>query len=336
LQSDSNSQALISFVEPTSNLLIAQASMMPDSKLAIIRVAAPRYQLGDRTHEIDLESIEGQLLLHLPATESIPTKITVIQDGARVIISGSGELLFEFSEANSSVLINKGEVKIVDVSGDTLELESGDQVALSSGRIIGSRIQITRLVNNGDFADSLRVGWRSVNDGQPEGLVSVTTIQSRHALLIDRSKENWPGLVLDHGETGFRQVLNRDVSDFRTLELNLTFRIEEQSLSTCGVAGSECPLMVRVSYLDPTGIERVFIHGFYANHDPGRGYPLLCDTCRSVHDRLSLSTWYSYTINLLSVLPEEQRPVILRELSFYSSGHAYKVYVSGINITAER
>ncbi|HQA68852.1 MAG TPA: hypothetical protein PK801_11045, partial [Aggregatilineales bacterium] len=116
-----------------------------------------------------------------------------------------------------------------------------------------------------------------------------------------------------------------------------TFYVDEQSLSTCGQLGSECPMMMRMTYIDEQGVEREYIQGFYAYHDPSLDYPLTCDSCRAEHERISLQSWYTFRSgNLLTVLPAEQKPAIIQQVRFYASGHAYRVYVSEIELLAGR
>ncbi len=102
----------------------------------------------------------------------------------------------------------------------------------------------------------------------PPGSVYNAVIDGRPVVVFDRSQENWPGIRLGHGETGLIQSIEMDVSEYPTLELRATFYVDEQSLSTCGQRGSECPMMFRIDYVDVQGGERAYITGFYALHDP--------------------------------------------------------------------
>ena len=191
------------------------------------------------------------------------------------------------------------------------------------------------LLVNPDFHENYNIGWKFYNDRDPPGEVYNAIFDGRSVVVIDRSQSHWPDLRLDHAETGLVQSIKVDVSTASNLELRATFYLDEQSLSTCGVAGSECPMTLHVKYIDPTGAEQVFIHGFYAAHDPSLGWPTTCLSCRTEHDRISAGTWYTYESgNLFSLFPANQRPERITEVSFYSSGHAYKIYVSELNLFA--
>jgi hypothetical protein len=124
-----------------------------------------------------------------------------------------------------------------------------------------------------------------------------------------------------------------DVSDFDYIELRAAFYVEEQSLVRCGDEASECPIMLHLKYIDTSGVPREFYHGFYANDVPGSPMPFSCASCRSDHERISPDTWFTYESgNLFSLFPAEQKPRLITQLSFYSSGHAYKIYVSEMNL----
>jgi hypothetical protein len=182
------------------------------------------------------------------------------------------------------------------------------------------------------FTEIYSAGWNAYIDGDPAGNISSGIFQGRQVVTIDRGQERWPDLVLGHGETRLIQVVNADVSNYNSLEIQASFYVQEQSLSTCGEQGSECPLMIRVVYLDSGGVEQVYIHGFYAYLDQGRGWPPLCDTCRSEHERIRMQSWYTYSDNLFALLPPEQRPQFIKEISFYASGHAYIIHVAQIDL----
>jgi hypothetical protein len=211
--------------------------------------------------------------------------------------------------------LGDGQRSVIETHGDELR-------ALEAER---------NLIMNSDFAQDFETGWDFYNDREPPGTAYNAVFDGRPVAVIDRSQENWPNLRLGHGETGLVQFLDTDISDHDYLELRATFYVQEQSLSTCGVAGSECPMMVRMVYDDINGTEQVYIHGFYANHDPAQGWPLACATCRTDHERIALNSWYTFESgNLMALLPSELRPARVRQVSFYASGHAYKIYVSEI------
>src|SRR5262249_38718521 len=106
----------------------------------------------------------------------------------------------------------------------------------------------------------------------------------------------------------------------------------------CGFQGSECPLMVRLNYIDNSSTDgelRNWIHGFYTRLDSQLGYPTRCNSCSLEHESVYSKSWYTYDSgNLLSQIPTDQEPRLLNNIQFYASGHRYDVYVSDVALLA--
>jgi hypothetical protein len=250
-------------------------------------------------------------------------------------MSTSGQSLVDVSSRNTRATVRQGEMWVVESSsGQNATVEAGESSILRDrASELHAQEAEQALVANGNFEEPYSVGWEFYNDREPPGTAYNSVFDGRSVVVIDRSQANWPDLALGHGETGLVQRLDVDVSGRSSLELRAAFYVAEQSLSTCGVAGSECPMMLHMKYIDPRGIEQVYIHGFYAVHDPGLNYPTTCPTCRTDHERINVRSWYTFESgNLLELLPATQRPGWLTEVSFYASGHAYKVYVAELDL----
>src|SRR5690606_32162478 len=142
------------------------------------------------------------------------------------------------------------------------------------------------------------------------------------------------GENLGHGETGCLHIwgLNGlDVTNYSTLRLRVSFNIQWQSLPICGVAASECPVMVEISYLNEWGQPRTWIQGFYALSDGAvPGTRDRCDTCLQPHERVTGGNWYTFESGNLFNLQEGFRPTTITQIRFYTSGHAYDVYVGEV------
>jgi hypothetical protein len=144
-----------------------------------------------------------------------------------------------------------------------------------------------------------------------------------------------------HGKTGCRQEFGtsgRDVRAFTYLELQTTFLINYQSLSDCGVDGSECPVMLLLDYVDVNGIAHQWLQGFYYRHDAQIQYPATCITCGQVyqpHRLIREQVWYTFeTGNLFDLLSPTERPASISRFEFYASGHQYDVFVSEVLLLA--
>ncbi|MFQ3672717.1 MAG: hypothetical protein SNJ83_03875, partial [Aggregatilineales bacterium] len=97
--------------------------------------------------------------------------------------------------------------------------------------------------------------------------------------------------------------------------------------------GSECPLMLRVNYIDVNGSERAWFQGFYTMSNPALGYPPRCESCTQDHLQINPRVLYTYrTGNLFATIPASARPVRITSVEFYASGHQYDVLVNEIGM----
>jgi hypothetical protein len=334
IQTDPTSQATLTFSDPRTGEPVASLALFRDSRLTISQARAPRFGLNQRPYRIVIENLSGRsewLIFSLGR----PVECRILTPQTHVTISESGQYLFDSAGQAMRIITQSGQAFITDrLTSQSTTLSDNQCISVES--TTGSMTPCsagTSLLSETDVTHDYTNAWILSNDQEPYGLVENTIFDGRPVLVIDRSQGHWAGITLGHGETRLTQTLDVEVSTYSYLELRATFYVDEQSLSTCGIAGSECPMMLRLVYLDAQGQEQVFIHGFYATHDPTTNYPMACATCRTDHERINLRSWYTYESgNLMTLLPPEQRPTRIRELSFYASGHAYKVFVSDIDL----
>lgn len=335
IQTDPTSQATLTFSDPRTGEPVASLTLFRDSKLTISQARAPRFGLNQRPHRIVIENLSGRGELLTLSASGRQAECHLLTPQAHIIVSESGQYLFDSTAQGVRIVALSGQALFTSrATGQSTTLSDNQCVSIDSatGSTTPCSIGIS-LLGDTEVTQDYTNGWILSNDQEPFGLVENTTFDGRPVLVIDRSQGHWAGLTLGHGETRLTRTLDVEVSAYSYLELRATFYVDEQSLSTCGIAGSECPMMIRLVYLDPQGQEQVFIHGFYATHDPTTNYPMACATCRTEHERINLQSWYTYESgNLMTLLPPEQRPSRIREISFYASGHAYKVFVSDIDL----
>jgi hypothetical protein len=331
IQTDSTSQGVLTFYAPGSSTPIASLVLHSDSSITLDQARAPRFSLNPQAYLIQIGGQVGRSEALIFGSNSRLVNFEIISAQATTHISEKGHYIVDVGKESTRVTTREGQASVISMlTGRTTSVSAGRRVIVTAGR--RPRISIVaaerQLLTNSSFSQPYTVGWNFYNDRLPSGKIDNVTVQGREAIVIDRASAHFPNTPPTHGETGLVQFTDLDVSDLDYLELRATFYIDEQSLSTCGVAGSECPMMLHMVYVDAYGMQRVWRQGFYASHDPSLGYPLACDTCRYEHKRVALHSWYTFeTGNLMVLLPSEQRPAQILQVSFYASGHWYKVYV---------
>lgn len=337
VSTDSNSQGLVSFRDPRTGRLVAEWVLHRGSSLTVNTALAPRFGLNNRPYTIVGTSRQGSTETLLFSTASRPTTFTVTTSHATALFNQSGHFMLDVSEEATTITSRQGLAEVTDQNQHQVTLNPDQQVFIDAS---GSEPELQearrRLLVNGDFRLPDLAGWAPYTLGSdPQGEVSSVIFEGRPVILFDRPLESFADAQLDHGEVGLEQELDIPASDLTFLEVRTTFRVVEQSLSTCGFEGSECPLMVRMDYLDANGDEQGWIHGFYVTDNPTLEYPQRCASCAIDHERIVPDRWHTFESgNLMALLPAELKPVTITNLRFYASGHAFKVYVDEMELLA--
>ncbi len=149
----------------------------------------------------------------------------------------------------------------------------------------------------------------------------MVTKDNRRAVQIKRDQSNQNSAI-----TGIRQVVDRDVSDYRSLTLSADVRVDSHNLSGGGYLSSEYPLIIRVKYRDVNGDEAEYVRGFYAQNDTSN------PTANG--ELLPRATWIPFdSSNLLASLPI--KPFRILSIEIYASGWDYESYISNVRLKAE-
>jgi len=149
-----------------------------------------------------------------------------------------------------------------------------------------------------------------------------TVVPGNDAIWFERQTPD--GSTDRHGESGIVQDLDREVRDYVSLRLRTDVRTEHQTLSGGGTAGTEYPLMLRLTYLDVEGREQIWTTGFYYQNDA----------------RLSVKLGHSIpagdwiTVDHPTLLHEiRPAPVRLRRIEVLGSGWEYRSAVRRVELT---
>jgi hypothetical protein len=128
------------------------------------------------------------------------------------------------------------------------------------------------------------------------------------------------------------------VRDFKTLRLQLDVRVAHQDLFNCGEFGSECPVMIEISFQDTFGRQKNWLKGFYYNFSdrPGTGMTKCpsCNDVRSDHQQVLQNEWAAIeTENLVDLLREAGTPPAqIQSITLYASGHAFDSEITNVQL----
>jgi hypothetical protein len=355
IKTDVQTQAVLSFYDTSDDngQLVAAITVKRNTDLTFNTASQPRFEWGTGNYFIRLDNLAGELDVfvaeNLPRTFRLDIRTDQeswisISSGGRYSVSATGDQIRLVNREGSATLFAP-DPRINRSIPETME--GNFVIGESAITVIPATVE---LLQNSTFevsADTpadeeeapettIPVGWACTNeqDALPRGAYGSEILQGRPSMRLTRSEG-----ATSHGETRCIQPFHGqngvDVSAYTYLSLRATFYIDYQSLSTCGIDGSECPLMLIMDYLDANGIGRTWYHGFYAWTDSQVDYPLRCSSCAQDNERISEKTWYTYESgNLIAELPPDLRPSNILVVRFRTSGHQYNVYVGEVSLLA--
>ncbi len=320
--------------------VLTTAHLYGSTRLLLREASAPRFGWSPRPYRVRLALEQGRARFTVPSETDRPVVVEVETPQA-VVTFGAGGYSLVVDAVRTEVTVRQGEATVRGEGGETVHLRSEQRTWVpAGGGPVGVMPGERNLVVNGEFDQPLDVGWEvirsRVSTDQTLGEVKLVEDEGRPAVLIERVAQG-------PSQTGIVQEINQDVRDFRSLQVRLLVKLLNQSLGTCGMAGSECPLMVRIDYVDVGGGERVWLQGFYYLDRPDlseQEEPRICYQCPPPanaveHLQYPQGVWQEYiSPNLMETLGE-LRPAYIKRIAIYASGHAYASMATGVELLAQ-
>lgn len=331
--------ALIVVHPPNEELLLARLQLYSNTDMTLLVAETPRFGVSEQDHTLSLKLDNGRIHLTVPEFGERPSAITIVTPQSDITIQTPGQYTIIVNNDETQVTVQTGNLTVTAVESEaSLDLTENQRGVVPTGQGPEGPLGTERnLIVNGDFSQELNrwtiFPWSVDRADQPAGQVRVLDAGNEPRLNISREGEG-------HADVLVRQSINQDVAEVESLRLVVTFRIINQSLEVCGILGSECPLFLRVNYVDGGGLSNTWQHGFYAVGEPIPGVqPDGCTTCAMVqdlHERVTLGQEYFYDIDLDEEIARQGRipPRFIESIILVSSGHSFEIEVVDIAILA--
>ena len=264
----------------------------------VIRIFRGRLQIGVAAH---------------PASQS--RQITVLSGTGRFDLS-EGSYRIEMDPDGSSHLSIRSGYASVWSGNQSVSLPSGFRARIGPKGKIHAPLPLERTLIEDPLRDvAINDSARNpfvVTEAGPAGTIKRSTT----GVWFHRTTQT--GKTDRHGESGLVHTIDRDVRDYVNLTIGADVRINSQTLSGGGTAGTEYPLMIRITYLDADGQEQIWTTGFYHQNNEGLSVKM--------GREIPANQWITYTNS--SLLQEiRPAPVHLRRIEILGSGWEY---ISGI------
>lgn len=356
LTTDNLSQGYIAFTDPYSGDLVATVLLRNGSVATLDSASRPRFSLSDNPYVIRLTKVAGRVEIWVRGGLDREIRVEIASSLGTAHINESGNFWIDSRTDLLQVTARSGSLTLVSYGSQAQHLAQGYQALIHQGDpAIVMEPGPTDLIPNWDFgqvAPGLMTGGDS-EDSQnwpvewncswdpspafqdaPAGTWQFATVNGRRVIHIQRTMQPDPG----PGKTGCLKYPGGsdglDVTQYATLRLRVLMQVHFQNLSACGSVGSECPVMLFISYEDKDGNEYGWYHGFYAEYRPNEGRTT-CDSCLQPHEQINKDAWYSYESgDLFSDLPSDRRPAKINYLRFYADGHQYDVMLGEVALMA--
>ena len=297
------------------------------------RARTPRFPISKLPHRVSLEVLYGTNI-HLSVEEDgRPSRLLVTTPQGKVTLD-EGLYTIAVDGVRTELSVRSGQAHIPDpATGESFILTSLQRTELTEDGIgtidVGERNLLH--THNGDFSQPLEGTWKTYNivgvAGESPGTVRRVAVGDHYIVLLSRA-----GLA--HAETGIIQELNQDIRGAQTLRVRARIRVDTQTLDVCGSLGTECPVMIRLTFKDQRGTPgREWLQGFYAVEGTDKPF---CQSCewQARHIKVPQGIWYDYeSPDLLPLLREQNIvPVMIQSVKIYASGHTYSAAVDEIAI----
>ncbi|MGQ9625801.1 MAG: FecR domain-containing protein [Anaerolineae bacterium] len=322
VKTDATSWANLTFFKKRDEVTLGTATLYSDTQVKIHDVRSERYRLSSLPDKVVLEVIKGRVRIGVAPAINAPLHFEVYTPHAEAFLK-EGSYSVEVSSEESQISVRDGEAQ-VQAAGETVTLGWEERTSVEIGQSPLDPVPADRnLMVNGSFKEGLK-GWQVYNEqgvdgGKIDGTVEVVIVGDRETVSFSRMGEEG-----NHCETGITQKIDKDVRDYTSLKIRLDVRLIYQSLSGGGYLSSEFPIIVRLDYKDPYGIDRFWTHGFYYQNKDN--YPI------QNGEQIPRYRWYPYeSENLMDALGDV-RPTYITGLRIYASGWNYQSQVAEVGL----
>lgn len=330
-----SSRGLLSFYDSSI------ATIAPNTQIILREMRRPRFGWSDQPNLVTVEQISGTVRYALAPTwkhdgnpDGRPLQFLVRTPNFDAWLNPGGSYAVNVSDTNSEITVREGNAIVQSRDGSRQMLVGlGQRIVAQNGEPMGDLLPAAKdLLNNGAFTQTItcdpnEIGpWKCYSDqggdgGNVNGSIGIVNAGDRRAVQIKRASSSQNSAI-----TGIRQEINRDVSDFRTLNLSADVRVDNQNLSGGGYQSTEYPLILHLTYKDVNGDGHEYFHGFYIQNETNNPHENA--------DLIPRAQWIPFdSSNLLASLPFKPFRIVSAEI--YASGWDYESYLSNIRLTAE-
>lgn len=336
--SSDNAEAFLLFYVPTRpDMPVSTLQLYGQTELIFLTARTPRFvNHSQLPHQISLKLLGvRELRATVGGDDARPTDVR-LQTPHGLLRLDEGSYTLAVDDERTAISVRQGLARVPDpADGSSLLLMGSQRVELTSAGLSEIRVGAQRnILRNGNFVQSLEPHWNvytlaKERPDQSDGVVMRPA--DREVVLFDRTGAG-------HIEIGITQRLNQDVREAKALYVTALLKIDQQSVPVCGANGTECPVMIRITYLDALEGQREWLQGFYVLPGPYADIcPISICESRPQHIQIPQGAWYAYTSPELIELLRGRNVNIstIVSVDVYASGHTFTAEVDDVALLVE-
>jgi hypothetical protein len=358
LQTDADSQGYLTFEDSYSGQLIGTVYILENTSIGFTEAVRPRFEWGKAKYAMLLSNAIGRFSIDLSARVTRGSVLSLTSESGTAYVEDGGSYAVEALDQHIQVYTRygKGLLYASDLAWQVNEnalgrLEKGQhEVSLTT-----YPFDMLNLAEPGPPQPSFGADDPSAtaNNSLPLFWACESFAQSPNEIQGMWQRKNINNsVVLEFARRGLgpsnrplgpafvgcrfsfpRNPLGLHVSQYSSLVIRLKMKIVFQDVTTCGILGSECPIMLEMKYVDINGQPQFWRQGFYADRPSSDNSIQRCDTCPHDHQQINKDAWYIYdTGDLKKQFPADKMIDYVEYVRVYASGHQFEVALSDFTV----
>ena len=336
LSSDDAEALLLFYRETEPDTPVSTLQLYGETNVTFDAARTPFFESSELPHHISL-TVNASKRLRVSVGGDGRASVLQIDTPQGSLELAEGTYTLVVDAQRTEIIVSKGRARVPDPqkANNTVILTDSQFTELTaSGRDKVRSSQSRDVLRNGDFSSDLTPYWNLFTQSKQYNEESDGSIRrtedERQTIIFEREG-------VGHIEVGINQQLNRNIEGAQSLRLSARLKVTDQKIPFCGVVGTECPVMLRLTYRDDIGGEHEWLQGFYTLEE--EGYSDTCIICEGSPQHIAIpqDAWYPYTSpDLLPLLKARGTdPVAILNLEIYASGHSFQSAVDEIALLVE-
>ena len=330
VDSDASSQGLITISPAGAREPLVSALAYSGARIQIWRASTPRFTISRARDEVSLIMTAGRAQFTVRPRDAREANVSILTPYGYLSLR-EGIFTVEVANGEARVLSREGSLMAHSNRAGLapLALAAGERTALNDqSQTLTKAAPERNLVRNNLFVGDYTPWETEIRSASgSEGRVRLALTGGESSIVLDRL-----GNDLNWGRTGVFQIIGENVSGRASLRLRIDFKILSQQIKVCGNLGSECPMMVNITFIDKAGTQREWFQGFYADGTPTPDLPdVVRDNPTTRHVAKTLNARESFeSENLL--LGELRDAQLIQRIRVYAEGHAVQTQVFEVDL----